>query len=79
MSPNDTVVAAATPWGTAAVAMVRVSGPHAAAVVTAVAGRVPSARRAVRASFRDAEGPFDDGLLLWMPGPGSYKIGRAHV
>lgn len=72
MSRNDTVVAAATAWGTAAVAMVRVSGPGAAAIVAAVAGRVPAPRRAVRATFRDAEGPFDDGLLLWMPGPGSY-------
>lgn len=72
MSGTDTIVAAATAWGTAAVAMVRVSGPRCAAVLESVAGRVPPPRRATRATFGDAEGGFDDGLVVWMPGPASY-------
>ncbi|MFH1468512.1 MAG: tRNA uridine-5-carboxymethylaminomethyl(34) synthesis GTPase MnmE, partial [Pseudomonadota bacterium] len=33
---------------------------------------LPAPRRATLVGLRDAAGPFDQGLLLWMPGPRSY-------
>ncbi|MCG6206147.1 tRNA uridine-5-carboxymethylaminomethyl(34) synthesis GTPase MnmE [Rhodopseudomonas sp. HC1] len=56
----------------AAVAIVRISGPRAAAAVQMLAGRVPTARMATRATLRDHNGgPLDDGLVLWFPAPAS--------
>jgi tRNA modification GTPase len=52
--------------------MVRVSGTQAGAALTALAGRIPLARRATRAMLRDGQGePIDDAVVLWFPGPGS--------
>jgi len=68
---EDTIVAAATPWGHGAVAVVRLSGPRTRAILGEVA-RVPPARRAALATLRDAAGPFDEGLVTWFPGPRSY-------
>ncbi|WP_268801435.1 tRNA uridine-5-carboxymethylaminomethyl(34) synthesis GTPase MnmE [Sphingopyxis sp. H115] len=54
----------------AAIAVVRVSGPMAGAALTALAGRLPPARRASLALLKDAAGaPLDRSLLLWFPGP----------
>ncbi len=54
----------------AAIAVVRVSGPRAGAALTALAGRLPPARRASLALLKDAAGaPLDRALLLWFPGP----------
>lgn len=54
----------------AAIAVVRVSGPMAGAALTALAGRLPPARRASLALLKDAAGaPLDRALLLWFPGP----------
>ncbi|MBA3053485.1 MAG: tRNA uridine-5-carboxymethylaminomethyl(34) synthesis GTPase MnmE [Sphingomonadales bacterium] len=54
----------------AAIAVVRVSGPDAAAVLHHLAGRVPPARRAVTATLRDPAGELlDRALVLWLPGP----------
>lgn len=71
---GDTIVAPATAPGRAGVAVVRVSGPQAGAVLEALAGRCPPARRAVRARFRDPRdgAVLDDGLALWFPGPASF-------
>jgi tRNA modification GTPase len=55
--------------------VVRLSGPGVARVLTEVAALprgVPAARRAVLVGLRDARGIFDQGLVLWMPGPRSY-------
>ena len=71
----DTIVACATPWGRAAIAVVRLSGPSVAAVLARICPRVgglPEPRRAVLVRIRDEAGPIDEGLLTWMPGPGSY-------
>jgi len=66
----DTIFALSSGSPPAGIAVVRVSGPRASGVLQALAGRVPQARRAVRALFRDGEGaPLDDGLMLWFPGP----------
>ncbi len=71
----DTIVACATPWGRSAIAVVRLSGPAVGQILAEVCprpGGLPTARRAVLVSIRDASGPVDQGLLTWMPGPRSY-------
>jgi tRNA modification GTPase len=50
-----------------------VSGTSLAALALALIGKVPAARRAVRATFLDAGGAaIDDGLALYFPAPHSY-------
>ena len=70
------VVAPATGWGHAALALVRATGPDALRQLDPVlepmypgpwAPRVPR-----RVRFRDENGVFDDGLACWWPGPNSY-------
>src|SRR6185312_2071464 len=52
---------------------VRISGPDAAAIATVLIGKVPAARQAVHAIFRDANGnPLDEGIALHFPAPHSY-------
>lgn len=69
---GDVIAACATPWGTGAISVVRVSGTGAAEVVRPVCGRLPAARRASFVHLRDDDGVFDEGVLVWIPGPGSY-------
>jgi tRNA modification GTPase len=55
-----------------AISVVRVSGPHANVAMTLLAGRIPPPRMARRARLSDAnQGPIDDAVVLWFPGPGS--------
>ena len=54
----------------AAIGVVRVSGPRAGAALRALAGRLPTARRASLADLKGVDGaPLDRALLLWFPGP----------
>lgn len=73
----DTIAALATAPGPAALAMVRVSGPGASAVLTQVAPSLPVPRRARVATLADLRDPgsgevVDHGLVTWFPGPASY-------
>ncbi|TVR63398.1 MAG: tRNA uridine-5-carboxymethylaminomethyl(34) synthesis GTPase MnmE [Gemmatimonadales bacterium] len=76
----DTIVAAATPPGRGAVAVVRVSGPDALPFTCALVpvwrsqGTGPSARRATLALLRDPhhDAALDRGLITFFPGPASY-------
>ncbi|KTE06837.1 tRNA modification GTPase TrmE [Sphingopyxis sp. H115] len=69
-SVKDTIFALSSGRPPAAIAVVRVSGPMAGAALTALAGRLPPARRASLALLKDAAGaPLDRSLLLWFPGP----------
>ncbi len=73
MGDADTIVAAATPPGRGGIGIVRLSGPAAPAIATAVLGTLPAARRAVFAAFRDAQQQtLDAGLVLYFPAPHSY-------
>ena len=70
----DTIAALATPPFRSAVAILRLSGPDARRIAGAV---FPAAMRLVprRMRFGDfrADGEkVDEGLAVWMPGPGSY-------
>ncbi len=69
---TDTIYAAATAAGRAAVAVVRVSGPRARAAFKALAGKVPRPRVAGLRTLRSGSGPIDQALVLWFPGPASY-------
>jgi tRNA modification GTPase len=70
---TDTIFAPATAAGRAAVAVLRISGPHARDVLEALAGPVPQARRAVLRRLGPWRGEIlDEALVLWFPGPGSF-------
>lgn len=66
----DTIFALSSGAPPAAIAVVRVSGPHAGPALVALSGRLPPPRRAVAAVLRDTGGSvLDRALVLWLPGP----------
>ncbi|HEX3701142.1 MAG TPA: tRNA uridine-5-carboxymethylaminomethyl(34) synthesis GTPase MnmE [Phenylobacterium sp.] len=70
---SDTIFAAATAPGRAALAVVRVSGPKAAHAVRALAGDLPPPRRAALRRLFDAEGrEIDHAMVLRFAAPASY-------
>ncbi len=70
---QDTIFAPASGAGTAAIAVMRISGPATAAVLRALAGRLPPPRHASLRRLRNAAGEtLDHALVLWLPGPASY-------
>ena len=70
---EDTIAALATPPGIGGIGIIRVSGPEAERIAGSVIGEVPPPRRAVTATFSDANGdPVDTGLALWFPAPESF-------
>lgn len=75
MYQADTIVAIGTPPGTGAIALLRLSGPDTVRIMHAVAPTMlltPEPRTATFAKLRDAEGPVDEGLITFFPGPNSY-------
>ena len=73
MPNEDTIVAEASPPGRGGVAVVRVSGPAALAIATAVAGDLPPAREFSLRRFRDQAGQLiDQALVVAFPGPHSF-------
>jgi tRNA modification GTPase len=69
----DTIAALATPVGTSAIALVRVSGPDSARLVTDIFGETPAPRLARHADYRDRQGlVLDDVLFTFFAGPASY-------
>ncbi|HVZ66012.1 MAG TPA: tRNA uridine-5-carboxymethylaminomethyl(34) synthesis GTPase MnmE [Lacunisphaera sp.] len=70
---TDTITALATPAGTSAIAVVRVSGPDATALTQALCGELPPPRQARRADYRDSTGTLlDDVLFTRFAGPNSF-------
>ncbi len=70
---DDTIFAPASGAGRAAVTVLRLSGPHAGAILDRLAGRRPKPRIASLRRLRDSNGVLlDRGLALWFPGPASY-------
>lgn len=68
----DTIYALSSGAPPAAIAVIRICGPAAAAALCGLAGRLPPARRAVATHLRDTSGrPLDHALVLWLPGPGT--------
>ncbi len=71
--PQDTIVAPATPAGTSAIAVVRVSGPNCPALATALFGKSLPARKATQADYRNLAGDVIDNVLVtYFAGPQSY-------
>ncbi|GGZ05066.1 tRNA uridine-5-carboxymethylaminomethyl(34) synthesis GTPase MnmE [Novosphingobium colocasiae] len=66
---DDTIFALSSGMPPAAIAVVRISGPAAATALTALAGSLPSPRRASFRTLRAAEGELDRALVLYFPGP----------
>ena len=73
MHPRDqTIFALSSGRPPSAIALVRVSGPQAGKIVTALAGKLPPPRMATRALLGDVgQRPIDDAVVLWFPGPAS--------
>jgi tRNA modification GTPase len=72
---DDTIFAAASGFGRAAVAVIRLSGPGTRAALEALAGGVPEqARRMSLRTLRHSttREPLDQALVVWMPGPNSF-------
>ncbi|HEY8605435.1 tRNA uridine-5-carboxymethylaminomethyl(34) synthesis GTPase MnmE [Tsuneonella suprasediminis] len=68
----DTIFALSSGAPPAAIAVVRISGPRARAVLAALSGKVPQARRAVATPLYSTAGDLlDRALVLWLPGPGT--------
>ena len=71
--PHDTIAALATPTGSSAIAVLRVSGPDTARIVKEICGDVPSPRVVTRADYRDGTGVLvDDVLVTFFQAPRSY-------
>lgn len=70
---SDTIYAVASGTGRAALSVLRGSGPGSEATVAALAGAVPTPRRASLRVLRDASGDvLDQAIVIWFPGPSSY-------
>lgn len=71
---KETIFAVASGAGRAAVAVIRLSGPHAGATLIALTGRMPQPRRASLTHLRDPSAGelIDQGLALWFPAPASF-------
>ncbi len=80
---SDTIFAVATGSGKAALQVVRISGLDTRRIIESLCFRVPSSRRASLCPLYDAAGLIlDRGIVLWLPGPGSYTgedSGELHV
>ena len=73
MQATDTIAAIATPPGTGAIAVIRMSGPQAPAVLQACTGRLLEPRRATLVRIRDAAGQVvDDVVATYFAAPASY-------
>jgi tRNA modification GTPase len=74
VTEDATIFAPASGSGKAAVAVIRLSGPASGAVLRAVAGALPTPRRASLRMLRDpATGEqLDRALVFWFPAPASF-------
>jgi tRNA modification GTPase len=71
--PTDTIAALATPVGTAAIAVVRASGPDTDRLAREIFGATPPPRVATHSDYRDRAGAVvDDVLVTFFAGPRSY-------
>lgn len=73
MTNTDTIFALSSGRPPAAVAVLRISGPHASDALKALTGRVPEPRHATFARLRDPHSGeiIDEALALWFPAPRS--------
>ncbi len=73
MHSSETIAAIATPPGSGAIAVIRMSGPQAAEVLQACTGKITEPRRATLAYVRDAQARvIDEVVVTRFVGPASY-------
>ncbi len=71
--PLDTIAALATPAGTSALAVIRITGSDTTRVASDILGPLPPPRAATRGDYRDRAGTvLDDALFTLFPAPRSY-------
>lgn len=69
---TDTIFAQSSGSAPAAIAIIRISGPHAGMALTELSGSLPAPRVASLRRLCGGEGEaLDDALVLWFPGPSS--------
>ena len=73
MSERPTIFALSSGRGPAAIAVIRISGARAGAVLRTLIGKIPSPRTAALARVRDPKTSdlIDEALILWFPAPHS--------
>jgi len=73
MHPRDqTIYALSSGRPPTAIAIVRVSGPHAGTALERLAKKIPTPRMATHVLLTDDKlGPIDDAVVLWFPSPAS--------
>ena len=73
MAETQTICALSSAPGRAGVAVIRISGPNAGALLERMCGGTPAPRMAALRRIRDGAGGevLDTGLVLWFPGPRS--------
>lgn len=70
---QDTIAALATPVGTAAIAVVRITGPDTPTIAAALCGKLPVPRVATHVDYRGRDGRLlDDVLVTFFKAPQSY-------
>ena len=70
---TDTIAALATPVGTSALAVLRISGPDTKGVAASALGSAPPPRSATHCDYTDAAGAVvDDVVATFYAGPNSY-------
>lgn len=70
---TDTITAIATPPGKGGVGVIRLSGPQALAIATAVTKKELPARKTVYAKFKDSQQQtIDTGLAIYFSAPNSF-------
>lgn len=70
---TDTIFALSSGPPPAGIAVIRISGPQAGSALNALAGKLPTPRRAALATLADpVDGShLDRTMVLWLPGPGT--------
>lgn len=71
-STADTIVAVATPPGRGGIGVIRISGPDAAAIATALTGHAALQPRHATLARVEAEGAHDQAIVTSFPAPASY-------
>jgi tRNA modification GTPase len=83
MPSPSTIFALSSGRAPSAIAIIRVSGPQAAAAVERLCGRLPVPRLARVATLRDLDGSaIDEAMVLWCPAPRSatgQDVAEFHV
>jgi tRNA modification GTPase len=71
--PSDTIAALATPAGTSAIAVIRISGKDTSRIALGIFGQAPPPRSVLRGDYRDLAGALvDDVLFTCFSEPNSY-------